>query len=76
MQHLIKKDMRKLILRRFFMTSVLILSLTAVFAHRTPSHKAEADSLRWAVVNVSCCNLRTSGNYDAGMESQALLASP
>lgn len=35
-----------------------------------------ADTTRWAIVNVSCCNLRTSGDYDAGMESQALLGMP
>ncbi len=30
----------------------------------------------WALVNVSVCNLRVSGSYDAGMETQALLGMP
>ena len=34
------------------------------------------DSIMWAIVNVSCCNLRTSGDYDAGMETQGLLGMP
>lgn len=68
--------MTKFVLGRFLMASFLILSATVAFARRIPVHKAEADSLSWAVVNVSCCNLRTSGDYDAGMESQALLGEP
>ncbi len=30
----------------------------------------------WAVVNVSVCNMRVSGDYDAGMETQGWLGQP
>ncbi len=30
----------------------------------------------WGIINVSVCNLRLSGDYDAGMASQALLGTP
>ena len=36
--------------------------------------KDTTDDKPWGIVDVSVCNLRQSGDYDAGMASQALLA--
>jgi hypothetical protein len=35
-----------------------------------------ANEKSWGIINVSVCNLRQSGDYDAGMASQALLGTP
>ena len=38
--------------------------------------KETIDERSWGIINVSVCNLRQSGDYDAGMASQALLGTP
>ncbi len=38
--------------------------------------KDTTDDKPWGIVDVSVCNLRQSGDYDAGMASQALLGTP
>lgn len=59
---------------------LLSVSLLMMFAMcglaKDGSDSLTSDTTRWAIVNVSCCNLRTSGDYDAGMETQALLGMP
>ncbi len=56
----------------------VLLMLMIVLAYGTVVARPsmETDTTKWAIINVSCCNLRTTGDYDAGMESQALLGMP
>lgn len=58
--------------KKILLTLMLALSLGSVIAQTL----SEEDTTKWAIINVSCCNLRTTGDYDAGMESQALLGMP
>ena len=55
---------------------LLMLALVLAFGTVVARSSAESDTAKWAIINVSCCNLRTTGDYDAGMESQALLGMP
>lgn len=55
---------------------LLMLTLVLAFGTVVARSSAESDTAKWAIINVSCCNLRTTGDYDAGMESQALLGMP
>lgn len=55
---------------------LLILTLVLAFGNVMAQPMTESDTTKWAIINVSCCNLRTKGDYDAGMESQALLGMP
>ncbi len=55
---------------------LLMLALVLAFGTAVARSLAEGDTAKWAIINVSCCNLRTTGDYDAGMESQALLGMP
>lgn len=55
---------------------VLILMFVLAFTSVAAQSLTESDTTKWAIINVSCCNLRATGDYDAGMESQALLGMP
>ena len=55
-----------------FMAPALILASVPT----APAMAQEADTARWAVPVVSVTNLRQAGDYDAGMETQALLGMP
>ena len=55
---------------------VLILTFVLAFTSVAAQSLTESDTTKWAIINVSCCNLRATGDYDAGMESQALLGMP
>ncbi len=58
--------------KKLLLMLMLVLSLGGAKAQSM----AETDTAKWAIINVSCCNLRSTGDYDAGMESQALLGMP
>lgn len=49
---------------------------TAAITSPTITAKAGEGDKDWGIINVSVCNMRTSGDYDAGMATQGLLGMP
>ena len=67
--------------KRYCSPKVLFSCIALLFAvgDASASTARAADSLAtddWAIVNVSVCNLRQAGDYNAGQASQALLGMP
>lgn len=60
--------------------SILKLTALAVACAFVPQNACAQDTIStskdWGVFNVSACNLRSTGDYDAGMESQGLMGMP
>ena len=55
---------------RFFLAFSFFLAIHLTLHARPPG------AYEWAVVNVSVCNMRVAGDYDAGMETQGWLGQP
>ena len=55
---------------RFFLAFSFFLAIHLTLHARPPG------AYEWAVVNVSVCNMRVAGDYDAGMETQGWLGEP
>ncbi|MBO1362219.1 C40 family peptidase [Prevotella sp. A2931] len=52
------------------------LALSTFLAINLTLHAQKPEAYKWAVVNVSVCNMRVAGDYDAGMETQGWLGEP
>ena len=52
------------------------LALSAFLMIHLSLYARKPEAFEWAVVNVSVCNMRVAGDYDAGMETQGWLGEP
>ena len=61
---------------RCFFTKVIYCFITAIISLPVLAQNQNNQVKDWAIVSVSVCNMRVSGDYDAGMETQGLLGEP
>lgn len=69
-------NIRRIAPSKFFLATVLLAIAGVAAAFAQSSTATEADTTLWATPNVSVTNLRMTNDYDAGMETQALLGMP
>lgn len=55
---------------------ILTTTVAAVLGTLLPTGGAAQDNSQWGIIDVSVCNMRTEGDYDAGMATQGLLGMP
>ena len=61
---------------RSFFAKVIYCFITAIISLPVLAQNQNNQVKDWAIVSVSVCNMRVSGDYDAGMETQGLLGEP
>ena len=61
---------------RSFFAKVIYCFITVTISLPVFAQEQNNSAKDWAVVSVSVCNMRVSGDYDAGMETQGLLGEP
>lgn len=61
---------------RFIKCAAIATMGTAMLASPAVCAKAGEGPKNWGIINVSVCNMRVDGDYDAGMATQGLLGMP